>query len=700
MADRAPLDKLLRPRSIAVVGASEQMNYGGRMMNNLITHGYAGSLYPINPKRDAIFGRKAYSTLLDVPDEIDLAVVIVKAELVEAILRECEEKRVGAVLIISAGFREQGTEEGILREHMVKAWSERTGIPVCGPNCLGVANSAIRMWANSASSLGDGPLPTGSVGLISHSGATAFGPLLNRSKDHGLGYRYIVTTGNEAALRMTDVADYMLDDPDIKALCLFIEGIKDGQAFIRLADKALRLGKPLIALKIGESEIGRMAAASHTASMTGNQEVFAALCRQKGVLLAKDYDECIQLAMCCQYGKPLMGDKIVVLSHSGGIGGFVGDKLGMHGLQVPPLARRTTDTIGQVAQGLASVRNPLDLSGTMQTEQLLDIVRVLDEQEEADAYVFATHGKSPLINRLHQIDKMTAKPVYLLWTSSQEDPLLQEVRNHGIPLFFLPDKLAATLSHLQQFRQRTRQGSEEITPHLAEEPPSGIPLDAAAAVTLNEHEGKRLLGAWGIATPDRWYFSREEAIREKVKQIDFAQAPFVAKIVSSTITHKSDHGGVLLGVSQPEEVIQFFQAHAQQEEVEGILLEAMVKDKIELILGSTNDPQFGPVVMVGLGGIYTELFKLVTWRIAPLSKREALRMLEEIPGLLPYLQGFRNMPKRDVDSLIETISTFSQWVYRERDRIESVEINPLAVLLEGRGTMALDCVIQRKLPLT
>jgi acetate---CoA ligase (ADP-forming) len=697
---KEPLSRMLRPQTIAVIGASEKLNYGGRLMRNLIEQGYQGRIYPVHPSGSTILGLPSFSSILDIVGPIDLAIVVVKAEMLDAILQQCEDKQVGAVLIISAGFREQGTDEGEQRERTLKQWSLRTGIPVCGPNCLGIASSAVQMWASSATSIGIEPIPSGSIGLLSHSGATAFGPLLNRGKDYGVGYRYIISTGNETCVTMEQFAEWMLDDPQIQAIGLFIEGIKDGEAFIRLADKALQVSKPIIALKIGESEVGQKAAASHTASLTGNQQVFEALCRQKGVILAKDYDEFLTAAKCFEYGREMAGSRLAVLSHSGGIGGYVGDKLGKAHFQIPELQPNIRQRIDGLLTGFGTSANPLDLSGTMQTELLLQIVEILESGDGLDGYVFATHGNLPLIERLSQINKAYSKPIYLLWTGSQESPLLTEVRKLQIPLFFLPEKLAITLERVQRFYSRRDRSAEaklaqnRYAQMAAFEVLDWTKLELEGNRILAENEGKQLLPKIGIPVPQSWYIAKGSAAAASIRALSFTN---VAKIVSRKIIHKSDHGGVLLNISSYEEAIGFYQnkiVHsAETDSIDGMLLEEMVANKVELILGSTTDPQFGPIVMVGLGGIYTELFQMVNWRVAPIDPAEAHRMLGEIHGVIPYLSGYRNMPVMDIDSLCEAIASFSYWVYEQRDHISSVEINPLAVLPQGEGVCALDCVI-------
>ncbi|WNR45425.1 acetate--CoA ligase family protein [Paenibacillus roseipurpureus] len=698
------LHRMLNPKSIAVVGASEKMNYGGRLMKNMLAQGYEGKLYPVNPSSKEIFGVPCYASLEDITAEIDLAVIIVKAELVESLLAQCEAKKVGSVLIITAGFREAGTEAGEQREQMLTAWSARTGIPICGPNCLGLSSSTAHMWASSASSIGENKRIGGSVGLISHSGATAFGPLLNRANDYGVGYRYIVSTGNEASVSMTQFADFMLDDPEVKAVGLFIEGIKDGRAFAELADKALKLGKPIITLKIGESAVGQKAAASHTASMTGDQQVFDAFCRQKGILAAKDYDEFIALVKSSEYSKPLTGRKFAVLSHSGGIGGFVGDKMGAAELIVPQLQADTVARIDALLTGFGTANNPLDLSGTMQTEQILDIHAALESESELNGIVYATHGKGPLTERLGALDRSSNKPLYWLWTGSLEDPELQAVKKLPVPLFFNPKQLASTLARLVEFYERSSAAASSEVEARATGKLSDTALNTfksqTEGLTLTEIEGKQVLQSVGISVPTHYYLPVNGDIASFLPSVPFDGNRYVAKLVSRTITHKSDSGGVALNLREPEQVRDFFERRIQQGadsgDVDGMLLEEMVGDKVELILGSTNDPIFGPVVLIGLGGVLTELFQLVTWRVAPFDRMEAKRMLGEIKGLLKYLQGFRNTPETDMDALLQTLETFSYWVYEQRDEIESVEINPLAVLPKGEGVKALDCVITLK----
>lgn len=692
------LERMLVPRSIAVIGASEKAGYGGRMMKNLITHSYKGKLYPINPNYERIFGWRAYPSLDQVESDIDLAIIIVKAEKVPQILKQCEQKRVGSVLIISAGFREMGSNEGVSREHQIREWAKRTGIPVCGPNCLGIYSQPMSMWATSASTIGENPVSDASIGLISHSGATAFGPLLQRGNDFGVSFRYMISTGNEADRSMIDFADAMLEDSEISSVALFIEGIKDGERFIQLSEKALKLGKPLIVMKVGESEVGKRAAESHTASMTGDQEVFKALCTQKGIMLANDYDELLYLAMCFERKKRPSGKRFAVISHSGGIGGFIGDKMGAAGITIPPLQLETRKKVKPLIKGFGSSQNPLDLSGTMQTDRLVSIFQILEDDESFDGYVFATHGTVPFVERLKRIDQSTDKPVYVMWTGSQSSPLLKEVRACSIPTFLSGDKMAITLARILRYMKKAKNASrvKKESSSFRHQNIASLLHSFGNHSTLNEFEGKSFLRSIGIATPRSHFFASREEIIFASGTVDFSHCSYAAKIVSRSITHKSDLGCVALNVSSLEEVLHFYDEKVQQfpaGHIEGLLLEEMVHDKIELILGSSFDEQFGPVIMVGLGGVFTELFRMVTWRIAPVNASEAEEMIYEIKGLRPYLEGARGNKRRDIEKLIDTIVRFSSVVYDGRNIISNVEINPLAVLPDDKGVVALDCVI-------
>lgn len=685
------INKLLNAESIAVIGANEKDGYSGRLLKNLINNQFNRErIYPVNPKYEQVFGLKCYPSVMSIDEPVDLAVIIVKAEYVLSVVEECVNKRVSSILIISAGFSELDKINGPQRELELKNISIKSGIRIVGPNCLGVANVKSKMWACSLSTLGIDPIPFGRAGLISHSGATGFGPLLSQAKDQQVGLKYIVTTGNEADLDVCDFIDFMLEDDEIDVVATLIEGVKDGTKLKKVTEKAKILKKPIVMLKIGESEVGERAAANHTASMTGNIEVFNALVKQQGIIKVDDYSELIEMVKTLQYKKELNGNKFAVVSHSGGIAGLVGDKLGQYGLKVPLFSEFTRTKIGNILKGFGSPSNPLDLTGQMRTNSLNEIINTVANHEQIDGFVFATHGNESFINKIIDLEKKLSFPLYFLWTGSIYDPMLNRLRNTPIPVFTSPVQLAKALKNIVNIRQTYDMPTNPIKRKF-------IMIEKRGKRKyLDEVESKNLIVKAGIPIPRHWVLRNQNDLKNI--ELDFNNQAYVMKIISNTITHKSDLGGVKLNLASKEELENAFQELSalteRNKEITGILLEEMCTEGIDLIVGVKQDQQFGPVIMLGLGGIYTEVFKLATWRLLPIHRQEIKNMIKDIRGLAKILQGYRSKHAYDYHALIDSIEIVSDLIINNKDRIESLEINPLRVLPQGQGIKALDCLIK------
>src|SRR3954447_9257945 len=397
----AAIDKVFNARSIAVVGATERAGYGARFLNTLIRTGYAGQLYPINPSRSEVFGVRCYPSPRELPETPDLVGIIVPAERVLESVRQCAEIGVRAGIVISAGFAELGTDEGRQRQAELQRIVAETGLRVVGPNCLGASNLGGNVWATASSRGEPGAMTDGpGAALVSQSGATAYGPLLAVARDKGLAYRYIVTTGNEADLGAADFVEYLLGRPDVGAISLLLEGIRDFGRLAGLAREALRVGKALVIQKVGQSEVGQRAARSHTAALTGSDRVQDALFRQFGIARVRDYDELVeQTAMFLKAPLP-SGRRIGVVSHSGGIGAHLSDQLGVVGLEVPPFAEQTRQGLAGVLGERGSASNPADITGYANSPSFAPILATLTADPGLDAWVVATQGGEDLVQKI------------------------------------------------------------------------------------------------------------------------------------------------------------------------------------------------------------------------------------------------------------------------------------------------------------
>ena len=576
-------------------------------------------------------------------------------------------------------------------EQILRDICRESGMRMAGPNCLGLSSIALDLWACSLTNLPEQPVRAGNAALISQSGATGFGPLLNIALDRNVGLKYIVTTGNETDLSVCDFIEYMLEDDSIRSIGLLMEGNKEAKRFEELARRARKIGKPIIVLKIGESEVGARAAASHTASMTGDMAVFNAMCRQNGLIKAEDYDELLELMQFAQYEKKLKGRRVCTIAHSGGMAGFTGDLMGKYGFTVPIFCEETQKEIDVFLKGFGSPRNPLDLSTHMRAPYIYDIIHAVENHEQINAYVIASHGNPEGIGNIINAFKDVEKPMYFVWSGRLHDTTggLDMLRENGIPISFSISRMCRGLSKLAEALEIPETGEASAdTPKLTVEG-SGF---------LNERAGKDLTASLGVRVPRSTIVTDWEAFT--AQQPDFFDgSKYVMKVLSKYILHKSDIGGVALNVTDATDAKAHFLRMMDLGKItghtpEGVMIEEMIPDGLDFVLGIRRDAQYGPVMVLGLGGIYTELFKLVSISIPPISKEQILVALKQIPGILKLLTGYRGQAKYDVDALVSAVKALSDYAYVNADHIKLLEINPLRVLPENGGVCALDCVIE------
>lgn len=652
--------------------------------------GYKGKIYPVNPNRQELMDLPCYPNISSIQEPVDLAIIIVKAEFVIDVAKECACNHVGSLLVISAGFSELDKECGTENERELRNICREANMRMAGPNCLGIANIPMDLWACSLSNLPTSPVNSGNSVLISQSGATGFGPLLNITLDRNVGLKYIITTGNETDLTVCDFMEYLLEDNDIHSIGILMEGLKETKRFCKLARKAKEKAKPIAVLKVGESEVGARAAASHTASMTGDMAVFNALCNQMGIMKAGDYDELIELMQLSQMKKKLKGRRLCSLSHSGGIAGFTGDLLAKYGFYVPVFGEETQKEIDVFLKGFGSPKNPLDLSIHLRAPYIADIIQSVEAHEEIDGYVFASHGSVDGVQNMIKSCEDIDKPQFFIWSGRLADNEgLDVLRNRGLPISFSIDKFAHTLSKLMK-AQETVYGNIE--------PESEVLLEAGKSGALNEKEGKSLVKNLGISIPKSVIVLDWEAFIHHSPDF-FDGTKYVMKVLSKHILHKSDIGGVLLGIQDRDNAQRGFEQMMALGNVtghtpEGVLLEEMVDDGLDLVVGIRHDEIYGPVLVMGLGGIYTELFKLVNISILPISKTQILSSLYEIGGVEKLMSGYRGQPAYDVNALVDAIKKLCDFVICNENRIKLFEINPIRVMPGNGGVYALDCVVQ------
>ena len=691
------LQALLRPASIAVIGATERPQYGGRFVSNLQTTGFTGRLYPVNPNRDTVFGLRCYPTISAVPEPVDLAAVIIPAAHVLDTLEQCVAAGVRSAVVISADFAEVGGE-GVARQAAVAGLARQTGLRVLGPNCLGLANVAEGIWATASTpiSAADTP-PVGPIGLISQSGASAFGPLLTAFRDRGIGLRYLVSTGNEVDVELSELIRAMLHDPEVRTVAAFVEGFRDPSGFLACADEALTLGKPIVLLKVGRSGVGQKAAATHTAALTGSDAVQDAVFRQRGVVRADDFDELAEFARLLAYAPLPRGDRVGVISHSGGITGLLGDKVGEQGLDVPALEAGTVGRLAEILEGRGAATNPADVTGHFQRETFREILDLVTGDPNVDLVVVATAGTAQVVQRVVDAAEATDKPLAFVWTGSlYNTDGLPHLRASSLPAFHLPGRAARGLRALvdhARVRQRVDGGR---LPWAAVGAGAELTLPEGGVGVLAEVASLTLLGDAGLPV------ERGRLCADEDEAVSAALAfgyPVVAKAASNDVPHKTEAGAVRVGIADEaalraayRTVLDNIRRHRPDAHVDGVLIQRMLFG-VEVIAGISQDPQFGPVMLLGLGGTLAEALAATSLRLCPITEHDAGEMIAEVRGLDALLAGFRGSPPADRDALVSALVRLSQVGAANRDHLASLDLNPVIVLPSGQGVRIVDALI-------
>ncbi len=695
------LKPILEPQSVAVIGASRQPGtVGHAVLSNLLMGQFTGVVYPINPKARAICGVRAYPSILEVPEPVDLAVIIVRANLVPQVLEECGQKGVKGAIVISAGFKESGPE-GAKLEAQIKEIAHHYGIALVGPNCLGVINTdpAYRLNASFAKEM---PLP-GNIAFVSQSGALCTA-VLDYAKGQGIGFSKVISLGNKADVTENDFLAYLWQDPHTQVILLYLEELTDGRRFLQLAREITGEGdgrKPILALKAGRTPAGARAVASHTGSLAGSDEVYEALFAQAGVLRADTVEDLFEYAIAFANQPLPNGRRTVIITNAGGPGIMATDACVRYGLELPQLSETSLAKLREKLPPHASLQNPIDLIGDAQSDRYRAALEVVMDDPDVDAVIvlLTPQAMTDIENIAHEIVRASqrkTKPVFACFMGLVDISAgVNILKEHGVPCYTFPEDavraLAAMVRYVDWVR-RPRTGvktfpveTERARRLLQEAPVSEhgfIPEEIAWQVL--EAYGFPVL-PWAIAhTP-------EEAVAA-TRRIGY---PVVLKVLSPDVVHKFDVGGVQLNLNSDDDVrrayeriVQSVKQHLPHATVKGVLVQAMAKKGREVILGMKRDPQFGPLLMFGLGGVYVEVLKDVTFRFAPVRELGAYRMVRDI-RTYRLLEGVRGEPPADIDKIVECIERLSQ-LAMEQDLIEELDINPLIVYPQGEGAVVVD----------
>ena len=696
------IDKMLNPRSIAVVGATPKGGYGGRLLDAVLKSKDRVRVYPVNPNYGEIKGVPSYRSISDLPEAPDLVGVVVPHHKVLDVLNECREKTAGAAVIISAGFAERGTDAGLDLQRRLGAFAKESGFHFTGPNCLGLANVRDDIWA-TASSRTLGGL-TGNIALVCQSGATAFGPFLVRAVDSGIGLSHIISTGNEIDLDFCDFARYLIDDPTTRVIAGFVEGFKDAGKLIAVAELAAARGKPLVLIKIGRSESGAQAARSHTAALTGADALYDAVFRQYGIIRVQDYDELLETSHLLAHARKPLKRGIAVVSHSGGISSLTADMLGQAGLDLPPLTARARDGINAIIKDFGWAANPSDVTGFARREEFPQIMDYMIEEPDVGTLVIASAGAGNQVDQVVSLRDRSDKNVAFFWTASRTDQsALAKLKSANIPIFYTPDKLARAVRNLLDYHawrdQRVADGSAQAPPLTTGQEQALARLRALGRPTLSESESKQVIAAWGMPG------TREVLASTSAAAIDAAQRlgyPVALKADSPDILHKTEAGVVRLGLRDADavrgaydEIMSNARKHAPKAAISGALVQEMVAGGVEVIVGVKYDVQLGPMLLFGSGGVMVEVYDDVALRRCPISRREALDMVAEVKGA-KLLRGFRGKPPADIDALADVLVGVSHLAVHLEGQLAELDINPLMVLPAGQGVKAVDALVVLK----
>ncbi|SAK61174.1 N-acetyltransferase GCN5 [Caballeronia temeraria] len=698
------LDALVNPRSIAIVGASgDAASISGQPVRFLTQHGYRGALYPVNPKYREIAGVACYESIAALPETPDLALILVAARRVPQMLRECGERGIRHAIVYSSGFAESGPAGAALQRECTEIAGAH-GMRVIGPNCQGMVSTASGVYAGFGAPFGVA-YRSGGLSLISQSGG--FGcALLLAADELGIGLRHFITTGNEADVSLLELVDACIDDPGTSLIAAYIEGLKDARRLVGVAQRALDAGKPILAWKVGNTADGARAAASHTANLGGASALYRTAFRQAGVIEVSDVADLGDYANAFGMARLPRGERVAVVTLSGGAGILATDVCAQNGMSTPPLTPATIERLAPLVPAFASLNNPVDLTAGILTDPRIfaDTLQIIADDPNIDAIAIMAAAASGEVARamagaITRVFAATAKPMMVAWNARRDMAreayaLLEEA---NVPLFPTPVRCARALAALSFYARarRARAQSRLAKPPAPRHVPHATTLIARGQGDLTEHASQGLLRAYGIDTPKSVLVRGREDALSAAHAIGF---PLVVKVQSPDIAHKTEAGAVRTGIRDAatlaqacDEILANARRHAPGARIDGVLLQEEIRDAVEIIVGIENDPSFGPAVMCGLGGIYAEVLRDVTFRLAPVTHDEAHAMIRELRAHA-MLTGARGKPAADIDALAGTIAALSQMALDQQTSLKELDINPLFVLPQGEGVRAGDAL--------
>lgn len=687
------IQNMIAPRAIAVIGASADFSkVNGRPLKHLIEKGYAGGIHPVNPKYDQIAGLPCHPDIASLPDDIDVAIVAVPAREVVAAVRALGERGTPAAVIFSSGFGEMGEQGRALEQDLAQAARE-SGIVLCGPNCLGFVNAFDNVYA-TFSQYADGETGPGPVGFVTQSGAfgTAIAALI---RERGLGLGYFINTGNEADLVFSELALAVVEDPRVKVVAGYLEGLVDGASLVALAQRCRELGKPLVLTKVGRMAAGARAAASHTGSLAVEDDVFDAVIRQYGVLRARNEEQMLDMLEVLVQPRACAGFGLGIATQSGGAGVMMADRAEEVGLTVPALSTVTRERLGEFMPAFGAVGNPVDVTGQFVAKPELlreSVVALLDDPQVHVAIVWLqlmTAHVDTLVEIFREIQSRSTKPMLVCWVAAPADAR-RKLRDLGIVVYGAGERAVEAAAALARFHTSR-------VPTLDDERMPALPAAPALAATLTGLVPSCQATDWlthaGIPMAPVMLARDADAAVAAWRRFG---GPVALKIESPDIAHKTEVQGVMLRLDDEAAIRQAYAdlnanaaRHKPQARIDGVLVQPMAPGHVELVVGVQRDPVFGMVVMVGIGGVLVEVLKDVAFRRAPFGVQEGLSMLAQL-RMGALLDGVRGQPAVDRHAVARLLARLSAWA-AATNRLAELDLNPVRVGPEG--PLAVDCVM-------
>lgn len=683
------------PKSVAIIGASRQPGKVGHdVLKNMISYGYEGKIFPVNPQAEQVLDLKCYPGLPAIPEPVDLVVICVPARCVIEVIQECADKGVDSVLVISAGFKETGSE-GAWMERDLKDVIERFGIRMIGPNSVGFIETYSKVNASFAS----GMPSQGNIGFFSQSGALCVA-ILDWAVPEDIGFSKFVSLGNKTDVSEIDMLHALLDDPETKVILGYIEGVNDGKAFLQAA-RATTKKKPVILIKSGTTAAGAKAASSHTGALAGSDRAFQAAFNQSGVIRANSIKQLFNYALGFADQPLPKGPKLAIVTNSGGPGIIAADASDRSDLMIGSLDKETVDALREILPPMAAFYNPIDIIGDATAERYRQTLEIVLRDKQVDA-VLVLLSPTAMVDvpdtarAIVELSKSSPKPIF---ASFMGEMRVREGRHillkGGIPHYDYPEEAIDVINSMYHQHLWVQQPPRTYLCYRSKrEKVRGIinQVKMDNRNQLTEAESKEILKAYGFRVPEGILARTSEEAVAAAGRIGY---PLVMKVASHEIIHKSDMGGVILGLRSPEEVEKAFfeitsraRIRVPQAPILGVMVQEMVMGGKEVIIGLSEDPQFGRLVMFGLGGIYVEVLKDVSFRVVPLAAEDAREMVREIRSF-PLLRGVRGEPTADIEAIEESLLVMSQ-LAEDFPEIVEADINPLAAKPLGQGVTAID----------